>query len=448
MAGRGKKPAPSAPKPSVSEAKLGGGNADFELEVAEQVVAQFESEPSGTTVLVDGKVVCKETPCTKSIPSGRHDVTMSLEMYDDASQSVNITKASKKTRLVLPPAFATVTVETAPPGLPVEIDGKPMGSGPQTVRLDPGAHEVMVRDRCFIDAGERIVVKKGDSRRVRVELAAKLSGLSVSAEDEKGNDLEADVEVDGKAIGSTPVTAKVATCSKEVVVQASGGRTWKQALSLRERETQNVVAKPKSAGNCPKGMAFIPGGSFDMGSNDGDSDEKPVHRVTVSGFCMDVTEYAEGDGNPKVNVSWDEAKALCESQGKRLPTEAEWEFAARGPSGRKYPWGNAEPTCARANYEQCGNRVKRVGSLSAGATPEGLQDMAGNVWEWVADCYEGYSSSPQNNPSKEQCSGARVYRGGSWFYSAARLRASVRDRHVAGYRNNNLGFRCARGVGR
>ncbi len=205
---------------------------------------------------------------------------------------------------------------------------------------------------------------------------------------------------------------------------------------------------PVASGSCPKGMAFIPGGSFDMGSNDGDSDEKPVHRVTVSGFCMDVTEYAEGDGMPKINVSWDEAKALCESQGKRLPTEAEWEFAARGPAGRKYPWGNGEPTCDRANYAECRYRVKRVGSLPAGATPEGLQDMAGNVREWVADCYEGYSSSPQNNPSKEQCSGLRVFRGGGWSLNAARLRASVRYGYGAGSRSSFLGFRCARGVGR
>ena len=441
--GGGKKPAPSAPQPTVSEARLGGGSSDFDLAVTEQVVAQFESEPAGATVLLDGKVVCKETPCNKSIPSGRHDVTMSLDMYDDASQSVNISKASKKTRLVLPPAFATVTVETVPPGLPVEIDGKPMGSGPQ--RLEPGAHEVMVRDRCFIDAGERIVVRKGDNRRVSVAVAAKMSGLSVSAEDEKGNDLEADVEVDGKPLGTTPVTAKVATCSKEVVVKASGGRTWKQALSLKEREIQGVVAKPKSAGNCPTGMAFIPGGAFDMGSNEGDSDEKPVHRVTLSGFCMDVTEYAEGDGNPKVNVSWDEAKALCERQGKRLPTEAEWEFAARRPSGRKYPWGNGEPGCDRANYSGCGG-IERVGSSPAGATPEGLQDMAGNVWEWVYDCYGSYSLA-EPDPLRTQCSGSRVLRGGGWRDGVAWLRVSRRFRFPEGIRSNDIGFRCARGVG-
>ncbi len=431
----------------VSETRLGAGSNDFDVQVTEQVVAQFESEPAGAAVLFDGKVICKETPCTKSVSTGRHDVTMSLDMYDNASQTVNVTKANKKTRLVLPPAFATLTVETVPPGMPVEIDGKPVGSGPQTVRLEPGPHDVMVRDRCFLDAGERIVLKKGDGRSVRIEPLPRLSALQVTAEDERGNDLEADVEVDGKAIGSTPLTAKVATCSREVVVTASGGRSWKQALSLRERETQSVVAKPKSSGSCPRGMVFIPGGSFDMGSNDGDSDERPVHRVTLSGFCMDVTEYAEADGNPKGHISWDEAKALCERQGKRLPTEAEWEFAARGPSGRKYPWGNGEPTCDRANYAECGNRAKRVGSLPAGATPEGLQDMAGNVWEWVADCYEGYVLSPQNNRSKEQCSRARVYRGGGWDGNDLWLRASNRSGDDAGSRSGSLGFRCARGMG-
>jgi formylglycine-generating enzyme required for sulfatase activity len=357
----------------------------------------------------------------------------------------------------------------------------------------------MVKDGCFVDAGERIVLKKGDRRTVRIEAAAKLSGLKVTAEDEKGNELEAEVEVDGRSVGVTPAAAKVATCSKEVVVKASNGRTWKQALALKEKQVTELRAVLR--GDCPEGMVLIKGGSFDMGSNDGEEREKPVHRVTLSSFCLDrtevttsayerwrpaprtvdfkdITEEQRRYGSERCNggrasqashpincVDWTSAKAYCEARGARLPTEAEWEFAARGPAGRKFPWGDAPPNERRANA--CGAECKKAfpnlttafdgddghlftapaGSYPAGATPEGLQDMAGNVWEWVADCYGDYSSSAQNNPSKEQCSGARVLRGGSWYNNVARLRASNRHGNGAGVRGDLLGFRCARGVG-
>jgi len=212
-------------------------------------------------------------------------------------------------------------------------------------------------------------------------------------------------------------------------------------------------------------MVSIPAGSFMMGSNDGDADEKPVHRVSVAGFSMDVTEvttsaytacvragrcsaasthmstcnYGHSDKNnhPINCVDWDQATAYCGSVGKRLPTEEEWEYAARGTDGRKYSWGNEEPTSTRA----CWHRSEKDGTCSVGSYSSGVfgpKDMNGNVWEWT-------SSGSSDDYGKNRTNTARVYRGGSWLSEdASYLRSSFRGRDVPSIGGSILGFRCAR----
>jgi formylglycine-generating enzyme required for sulfatase activity len=137
---------------------------------------------------------------------------------------------------------------------------------------------------------------------------------------------------------------------------------------------------------------------------------------------------------PVVNITWFDAKAYCDWARVRLPTEAEWERAARGPEGREYPWGNEEPDPDRANYDQTKlGGISPVGLFPRGSTPDGIADLTGNVWEWVADWYDDSQKS-------------RVLRGGSWSYGSANLRASYRPGRRPGPWIGNLGFRCAREV--
>jgi formylglycine-generating enzyme required for sulfatase activity len=244
------------------------------------------------------------------------------------------------------------------------------------------------------------------------------------------------------------------------------------------------LAPARSGGSCPAGMAALPGGTFQMGDR-GDI-------VSVQPFCMDVTEVTvsafemcismggctapysylandssltnrscnykrPGSGNHPINcVTWDQAAAYCGWASKRLPSEEEWEWASRGASdGRTYPWGEAAPSPDRVNAcgPECVSWVKEnlklvetamyassdgwpttapVGSFPRGATPQGLQDMAGNVWEWTASNYRD--------------SFGRVLRGGSWMHGdASNLRAG--DRNPIGprlFEDGALGFRCAR----
>jgi sulfatase modifying factor 1 len=206
---------------------------------------------------------------------------------------------------------------------------------------------------------------------------------------------------------------------------------------------------------CPTGMVALEGGSFTMAERH--------DAVTVQPFCMDVTEvtadaygacvragscFAEGlacgpaatygvsgKGNHPINcVDWEQSGLYCHAQGKRLPTEAEWEWAARGASqGRTYPWGNAAPSS-----QLCWSGVQKrdgtcpVGSFPEGDAPGGIHDLAGNVWEWTSSDFDATGAT-------------RAFRGGSWFnFAPSAMHAALRSWLTPTLRGNVVGFRCAR----
>ncbi len=222
-------------------------------------------------------------------------------------------------------------------------------------------------------------------------------------------------------------------------------------------------------------MTTIPAGPFTMGYDGGLDDEKPPHEVDLPEYQIDLFEVTNaqfasfveatgyqteaeqagssrvwrdewGDGkdnHPVVRVTWNDAIAYCEWVGKHLPTEAEWEKAARGSEGFIYPWGDTYDA-AKANGRDSGLRsTVAVGSYGEGASPYGAFDMAGNVREWTAD--PGYFPYPGNNvPSSYYGDELRVLRGGGWFDDAPDLRTARRNPTSPSAANWDIGFRCAR----
>lgn len=166
-------------------------------------------------------------------------------------------------------------------------------------------------------------------------------------------------------------------------------------------------------------------------------------------LCLTPSSCSPGDSRPVVGVSWEDAAAYCKwLSGKlgvqfKLPTEAQWEKAARGTDGRKYPWGNTEPDKTLANFGYEVDKTTPVGSYPKGASPYGLLDMAGNVREWCRDWYRKryYKSAPDKNPTGPKSGSSRVYRSGSWGDGASDLRCAYRYSSEPSYRSDALGFR-------
>jgi serine/threonine-protein kinase len=213
-------------------------------------------------------------------------------------------------------------------------------------------------------------------------------------------------------------------------------------------------------------MMYIPAGEFLMGNEDAeaDSDEAPEHSVyldaywiykyevtnaqyrqcIVDGGCSgNLNSYSENEF-PAVYISWYEANDYCRWAEGRLPTEAEWEKAARGEDRITYPWGESTPNCTLAQYDDCSGQLMKVGSFPDGASPYGTLDMAGNAWEWVADWYDAdyYYDSPTKNPTGPESGIYRVLRGGSWIYNENHLRSSDRSRNDPDSSDDYYGFRC------
>ncbi|MDF0666932.1 MAG: formylglycine-generating enzyme family protein [Nitrospira sp.] len=253
-----------------------------------------------------------------------------------------------------------------------------------------------------------------------------------------------------------------------------------------EEEQRGGAAVEIIKGNDGAPMVLIPAGPFLMGSNDGLPNERPEHHVTVDAYYIDQFEVTAGryqkfvesakrglppmwddeaartlSDLPAVGISWNDAVAYCTWAGRRLPTEAEWEKAARGTDGRRYPWGPMQPFVDIANYNRgvwvneavtlvpvnsgLEGMSVRYGLKNGGRSPYGLSHMAGNAAEWVADWYdrEYYLKSPEKNPLGPTSSEKRVLRGGSWADMPIALRVTARFSAEPEFEDRTIGFRCA-----
>ena len=247
-----------------------------------------------------------------------------------------------------------------------------------------------------------------------------------------------------------------------------------------DSQLQDIIGKDQAP------MVSIPEGSFPMGvpkaARDGGVDERPNHEVFVDDFYIDKYEVTNGrylqfvtetrhrtpqhpsdpskgiwkdnmmpesvTNLPVINVDWNDARAYCAWAEKRLPTEAEWEKAAKGPNDWRFPWGNIEPPQEHANFSQTWRgeaTLVQVGIYEKGKSLYGVYDMAGNVWEWVADWYDAeyYQKSPPRNPKGPKTGTYKAVRSSGWQGETPQVRIFTRIKSLPTDRNNSTGFRCA-----
>ena len=491
------------------------------------------SPEQGATISIDGQPTGKVTPCTlEQVKSGEHTVAIRLNMYQTATQKITMQAGGNlNLPVALTPTFAAVTVTTNPSS-EIYIAGERKGNGIWEGRLLPGIYNFEARKEKYTSATEKREVISGQPITIALQPIAKTGTLKVMT-----TPTDATINLGGENKGTAPATLRnLLVGDYALTISLSGYNTISKSITISEGETSivtetlanmtNPASTTLSKTTAPNDetsektnsnnqsftesingvmieMVAIKGGTFQMGSNDGEPNEKPVHTVTLSDFSIgktevtvaqfkifiDATSYRTdadeyGGSNlwtgsewkltpnvnwrcdvsgkirnsneydhPVIHVSWNDAVAFCEwlkqKTGKayRLPTEAEWEFAAGGSERDRTKWAGTNSESSLGNYAWCGANSKATTCSVGTKLPNkfGLYDMSGNVWEWCSDLYspDYYAKSPQINPKGPSSGLYNVNRGGGWINVASSCRVAGRRAVIPFNRSFFLGFRLA-----
>ncbi len=396
------------------------------------------------------------------------------------TQEITASMAGRTIPLPLPkPIYGSLNVESTPNFCKLYIDGKDIGVTPKAVPdLLIGSHQIRLTKDGYADYTDSFTLSKGEHKQIQVTLS---NGKEIQF---TCNVPDAQLEIDGQKVGSATGTYQLTYGSHSLKATATDYRDYTYTINVSESGSYShsiqmlALAKDEetfTVNGVSFTMKLVEGGTFQMGAtseqgNDADSDEKPVHSVTLSNYYMGETEVTQalwkavmgtepsynggwvndnGRGNdyPAYRVSWNDIQEfvtkLNRFTGKqfRLPTEAEWEYAARGgkrSNGYKYA-GSSNIGSVAWYTDNSGSKTHPV----KGKNPNelGLYDMSGNVWEWCQDWYDSYSNSTQTNPIGPSNGSFRVLRGGSWGNIARHCRVSIRFSDDPDIRDFSIGFR-------
>ena len=409
---------------------------------------------------------------------GIYDVEVSLAQHRSVSRQIEVVAKQPQTITLNPtPIYGSLDVISDPIDAEVAINGQKYGTTPTTIEnLLIGDYEVVLsKDGCATQS-RRVTITENNLSTLEVILP---QGREMTIRSDANGD---EVYVDGVKMGVTPLVANLSfgthkvelrrggkTVSKQINVSTTGGSNEiRFGFSLIPQWASNVTPEQKRVlEKLVNDMVKVSGGTFIMGAtseqgSDAASNEKPTHQVTLSDYYIgkyEVTQeqwkavmgsnpsHFKGANKPVEQVSWSDCQEFVERLNKltglrfRLPTEAEWEYAARGGNkskGYKYSGSNTIGDVAWYN----GNSSSMTHPVGAKSPNElGIYDMSGNVWEWCSDWYGIYSSLSQSNPTGPSLGSSRVLRGGSWDYNASSCRVSYRYSSFPDYRYGNLGFR-------
>ena len=450
-------------------------------------------QPKTAMLWIDGvpQEVSSDGEYSAMLAYGSHTYKVEAGGYISKSGSFTIGKGDMAPISVsLVSALATLSVSCPTPAVSLYVDKKSVGSLPWNGNLKEGMHLLEVRKDGYRSQQKTIQLAQQQKLDVAFEALSAIQGnLSVNFKP-----FGSDVYVDGVKVGQSPrVFNGVLVGNHNVEIRKSGYATSRQTVTISEGQTASISGSLtsstssssantlSSSGSSLSGNALtipvkngisiemvkVEAGSFNMGATpemkSPYKDEKPVHRVTMTNDYYigkyEVTQalwqavmgsnpsYFKGDDLPVEQVSWNDCQdfisKLNAMTGKRfrLPSEAEWEYAARGgKKSRGYQYSGSNTLGDVAWYEgNSGSKPHAVGTKQPNEL--GIYDMTGNVYEWCQDWYGSYSSSPQTNPIGAVSGSSRVDRGGSWFFTAKHCRSSYRFNLTPGYRLNFLGLR-------
>lgn len=417
----------------------------------------IDSAPEqGALVLLDG-VECGLTPLTiEGVRTGWVDVLVRKENYRLATERILVKEGVEETFVLeMEPLVGYLTLESEPSGAEILVNGESVGRTPMfRIPLPIGEHIYELRLANHYPVRETLEVQEDFQYELKHRLRPMEATLSVFSQP-TGAQIWLNNQLQDQ---KTPARFRLPPGLYLVSVHSKGFIQEDERLVLEPNAEKSVTLRMRQ-GEVPPGMVLIPAGPFLMGEDGRSPDESPKREVFLEAFYIDRHEvtneqfkkvfpghtFTKGQEQlPVSGVSWTQAAQYAQAVGKRLPTEAEWEKAARGEDGREYPWGADfdKSLCNTAELDLGGPTV--VGRFLGGASPYGCLDMAGNVYEWVADWYEAY---PGNTlVTKDYGQIYRVLRGGS--YMSGRFHARCARRHFdrMDAQRADYGFRCAKDV--
>jgi iron(II)-dependent oxidoreductase len=360
----------------------------------------------------------------------------------------------------------SLEILTKPPGARIELDGVPVGSTPQRLAwVRVGKHQVVLLHQDYQAVEREVAIEYEQLARLEAELQPQPGRIVVTSTPE-----QAEVWLGDRKLGVTVWAGELPPGQHRIRVAKEGYEDALFDLLLDPNDAKSLDARLKKWDFGE--MVLVAAGEFWMGSDNGDPDERPRHRIYLDAYHIDTYEVTNAEyerfvdatrepapgywtdarfnepRQPVVGVTWEDADTYCRWAGKRLPTEAEWEKAARGTDGRVYPWGDQWDASRANSNESHPGKPAPVGSYPTGVSPYGAHDMAGNVWQWVADWYDKdyYGRSPERNPKGPDSGTYRVLRGGSWSFDPVLLRTTFRYTFTPFNRYDSIGIRCARGA--
>mgnify|MGYP003276948403 FL=1 len=444
-----------------------GQTANVAVTLAARFAEITVQAPQGAVVTVDGDRKGSGTLSWRQ-SEGLCDIVVSMAGHRDARRQLEVVAGRAQTVQLTPqPIYGSASVDSDLIDAEIWIDGKQYGVTPNVVeRLLVGSHTLVLKKSGYADLQQQFSVEEGKEASLSVKLPA---GRSVQFTSEKPG---MQIIVDGKKLGTTPLTAVVGIGHHSVSAMRGGDIVDVRDLDITSAGAPLTMAfrdfnHTFTVNGVQFTMVEVGGGTFTMGAtseqgSDAWDEEKPAHEVTLSDYYIGQTEVTQalweavmgsnpsdskGDNLPVERVSWDDCQVFIQKlnqlTGKqfRLPTEAEWEYAARGgrkSRGYKYAGGNNIDSVAWCDGNS-GNETHPVATKQANEL--GIYDMSGNVLEWCSDWCGDYTSSSQSDPQGSSSGSFRVIRGGCYYNFARNCRVSYRISNTLDYRSGYLGLR-------